>query len=70
MMRTLCVLGVCSLLASCVSYAGVAVAPNGMVWIVRNTAGLGGSPVAHDVLACVVRGPDLVCSRVGVRGVD
>lgn len=69
MMRTLCVL-VASVLGGCVSYAGVAVAPNGLVYIVRNTAGLGGSPTTYDVLACVQRGGELVCSKVPVRGAD
>lgn len=66
-MRTLVM--VAALLSGCVSYAGIAVAPNGSIWIVRNVQGFGGSVQREAVFLCVPRGPELVCSRVPVRDV-
>lgn len=54
--------------AGCTHYAGVSVAPNGVVWIVRNTGGGGAGAQAEGVYACAVRGPELQCTRVEVRG--
>ncbi len=70
MKRVLSVLVACSVLSSCVSYAGIAVAPNGAIWIVRNSQGFGGAPTVEGVFVCVPRGADLSCSRVNVRGAD
>lgn len=55
-----------TLASACTSYAAIAVAPNGSVWIARNVQGSGGS-VAHDVLVCVQRDGALHCTPVPVR---
>lgn len=64
MIRLAIAIAICS--CGCVSYASIAVAPNGVVWIARNVQGSGGA-VAHDVLACAQTSGELRCSKVPVR---
>lgn len=60
----------CLLAAGCAHYAGIAVAPNGVVWVARNASGAFGSPRAEGVFACVPRGPQLDCTRVATTGME
>lgn len=66
MSRTLALALALALLCSCASYAGLAVAPNGSVWVATNLPGMFG-PQPGPVFLCTPRGGELVCSRVPVR---
>lgn len=56
------------LLSGCYSFAGIGVAPNGMVWVATNTAGGFGGPQAGAIYGCTPRGAELFCSRVTPHG--
>ena len=55
-------------LSSCFAYAGIAVAPNGTVWIATNSQGFGGQ-TAGDVYACNPRAGELQCVKIVTRGI-
>lgn len=55
----------------CVHYAGIAIAPNGVVWIIRNNSGgLLTGPTAEHVFACVPQGLRLNCVRMPAAGME
>lgn len=60
-----------AMLPSCGYYASIAVAPNGVVWVAKNSGGgLGGAPQAEGIYACVPHGLELQCTRMPTRGMD
>ncbi len=58
------------LVPGCVHYASVAVAPNGVVWVARNSSGLLFGPVTDGIYACVPQGLRLACTRMPARGME
>ena len=54
-----------AMLQACATYAGIAVAPNGTIWVAQNRDGF-----LYQISACTVVGPELVCRRTSVREVN
>lgn len=54
-------------LSACASYAGIAIAPNGTIWVATNNTF--GGPYTEGMYACTPRAGELSCSRVPVRGI-
>lgn len=55
-------------LTGCTHYAGIAAAPNGVIWVAMNSGGGQWGPESKGIYACIVRGTRLECMRMETTG--